>query len=98
MNQLALQLRDEGMAQTLQAERNDWIEWALVSLAIFARRGPFRTEEFRDWYKATPHDHHVWGAFTHLACKRGIIPWTGRYVPSESPKTHGHPVKQWEAA
>ena len=99
MNQLAFELTERGMAQTLEAERDEWINRALLDLSFYARSIPvFRMEEFRDWYSFIPHDPHVWGALTNLASRRGLIQWTGQYVPSESPKTHGHPVKLWERA
>lgn len=102
MNQLALALKDHGMARTLEAERDAWIEATLSWLRRYAsHHSVFKTEDFRDACLQAgldpPHDHHVWGAMTNLACKRKIIRWTGRYVGSESPKTHGHPVKLWEA-
>lgn len=96
--QLSLDLKERGMALTLEAEREEWIAHALFALRHFSRRGEFKTEDFRAWYKQEPHNHHVWGALTNQACKDGIIAWTGRYEPSTSPKTHGHPVKVWRAA
>ena len=103
MNQLGLDLRDRGMARTLEAERDEWINEALGQLARYAAfHSIFKTEDFREACERAgvenPHDHHVWGALTNLASRRGLIQWTGQYVPSESPKTHGHPVKLWERA
>lgn len=92
-------LKEEGMARTLEAEHDAWITAALFALRHFAiARGEFKTEDFRDWYTEAPHDHHVWGALTNRACKAGIIAWTGKFAPSESPRTHGHHVKVWRAA
>lgn len=92
------ELKERGMAQTLEAEREEWLIGALIALRHFAIRGDFKTEDFRAWYKIEPHSHKVWGALTNRACKHGWIAWTGRYAPSTSPKTHGHPVKVWRAA
>src|SRR5690348_13087506 len=90
-------LAQAGMAQTLEAESEQWLNEALFALKHFAlARGRFKTEDFRAWYRIPAHDHHVWGALTNRACKSGLIRWTGRYIPSTSPKTHGHPVKEWE--
>lgn len=108
MNQLAIDiapiLRDVGMAQTLKAEGDEWIDKALRELRTFCAQpgwALFKTEDFRAWLASRmppPHSPAVWGAFTNRACKAGIIRWTGRYVTSVSPKTHAHPVKQWEPA
>lgn len=91
-------LAEAGMQQTLAFESDDWLADALDALQRFGRLpawSEFKTEDFRAWYRSTPHDHHVWGALTNRACKAGILEWTGRYAPSVSPKTHGHPVKVW---
>lgn len=94
-------LGDAGMARTLEAEREEWIVNAIASLGFFARAcSPFRVEEFRAWYTArghVAHDHHVWGALANRAAREGVISFTGRYAPSTSPRTHGHPVKVWTA-
>lgn len=95
------QLGEAGMAQTLEAEREGWVEVALAALATFGSDPAwreFKTEDFRAWYTGhapAPHDHHVWGALTNRAARAGIIRFTGRYAPSVSPRTHGHPVKVW---
>lgn len=110
MNQLdidftARELADAGMAKTLASERDEWLEGALKALREFSRQpawSEFKTEDFRAWYAyqglPQPHDHHVWGALTNMACRAGVIRFTGRYRASVSPKTHAHPVKVWEAA
>lgn len=110
MDQAALdfisrQLGEAGMQRTLEAEREEWIVSALNALRTFSRLPgwhEFKTEDFRWWFTgngaAEPHDHHVWGALTNRASHAGIIRFTGKYRPSTSPKTHGHPVKVWTAA
>lgn len=97
-------LRDVGIARALEAESAAWLDRAMRELRVFAslpewRR--FKTEDFRAWLLSrmeSPHDSHVWGALTNRACREGVIRWTGIYVASVSPRTHAHPVKQWEAA
>lgn len=106
MEQLAIDysgraLAEAGMAQTLEAEREGWLDAAMSAVREFGAGIEFKTEDFRAWYErrgGSPHDHHVWGAFTNRACKAGVLKWTGRYEPSQSPKTHGHPVKVWRLA
>lgn len=104
-HELGRRLAEQGMAQTLDAEPDGWIDSALVALKRFVAIPcyyEFKTEDFRAWYVtnggSSPHDHHVWGAITGKACKAGIIAWTGKYASSVSPRTHGHPVKVWRAA
>lgn len=99
------ELAEDGMARTLEAEREAWIAAALVALRSFttlAGWSEFKTEDFRAWALQNglgePHDHHVWGALTNMATRQNIIRWTKRYAPSVSPKTHGHPVKVWTRA
>jgi hypothetical protein len=94
------QLAEAGMQQTLAFESEDWLRDAMRALKRFANLPgweEFKTEDFRAWYGRDPHDHHVWGALTNRACREHVIEWTGRYVPSISPKTHGHPVKVWRS-
>jgi hypothetical protein len=109
MEQLAIDtgsiLRDVGMARTLDAEPETWIEGALAALAVFASLpewSTFKTEDFRAWYLdqgyPQPHDAHVWGALTNRASRDRVIRFTGSYAPTVSPRTHAHPVKVWTAA
>lgn len=101
----AIRLAEQGMAQTLDAEPEGWLEAAVSAMRQFVRLPGwhhFKSEDFRAWYLERgfppPHDHHVWGALTNRASRAGVIRFTGRYAASISPKTHGHPVKVWEAA
>lgn len=97
-------LAEAGMARTLNAERDGWLEQAIKSLRIFAAlpgHEQFKMEDFRWWYADAglpqPHDHHCWGAFTNRARQAGAIEDTGRFATSKSPKTHGHMVRVWRA-
>lgn len=98
----ARELAEQGMARTLQAQGDDWIEMALDAMKRFiAQPGyqEFKTEDFRWWCASqgiVPHSHHVWGALTNTAQRRGIIEFA-RMVKSASPKTHGHRVIVWKA-
>lgn len=98
-------LRDVGMARTIEAEPEQWLAQALRELRRFSRMpewAEFKMENFRYWYAAEgfppPHDSHVWGAFTNLAAREGVIRFTGKFTASASAKTHGHDVKVWTAA
>lgn len=102
LRSLARDLAEAGMARTLEAERESWVVDAIAAMRFFASGcSPFRMEEFRAWYAARghrPHAHQVWGALANRAAREGAIRFTGRYAASTSPKTHGHPVRVWEAA
>ena len=95
--QLGLDLRDQGMVRTLAAEREEWLENAIVALRSFASHCPkgFTIEEFRAAFRHEPHSHKVWGALTTVAAKRGVIVATGQYRKAKSPGTHAHPVMVW---
>lgn len=98
-------LAEEGMAQSLRGENDAWIDGAINALRAFASLPAwptFKLEDFRAWYieqgYQPPHDHHCWGAIGSKAARAGVITFTGKYAPTVSPKTHGHPVKVWTAA
>lgn len=102
---LGRELAERGMAQTLEAERESWIEGVVAALRIFAALPEwreFKVEDFRAWYLAEklpqPHDHHCWGAITNRASSANVIRFTGRYTTSVSPKTRGHYVRIWTGA
>lgn len=94
-------LRDEGIKQTLDAEKTEWKERAAKWLRIYAmRRGSFTAEEFRArWAEVgfdPPHSHHVWGALFLTAARQKWLLNTGIYVKATSAKTHSHPVPVWK--
>lgn len=101
---LSRELGERGMAQTLAAERREWIAGALRALKHFGMLEgwrEFKMEDFRAWYEPQvggPHSHHCWGALTNRARREGIVAFTGKYAASVSPKTHGHDVKVWRLA
>lgn len=104
-HQTGRQLGEAGVQRALEAAGDTWLAGAMDALRAFVALpewGSFRLEDFRAWYLAEglppPHDFHAWGGVAKHACKAGIIRFTGRYEPSVSPKTHGHPVRVWEAA
>lgn len=102
------ELKMIGQAQALESAGYDWTEDMLEKLRAFLKvrremgREQFRMEEFvavalaSQWPAAK--SSNAWGAFTTLACKRGLIVWTGKYEPAQSPKTHRHDVKCWRPA
>jgi hypothetical protein len=104
-HEIGRRLAEEGMAQSLRGENDAWLDTALDALRRFAAMpawAEFKIEDFRAWYLEQklppPHDHHVWGGLSSRACRARLIAFTGKYAPSVSPKTHGHPVKVWRSA
>jgi hypothetical protein len=105
MNGLALKERGQEIALFHSGE--DWVSYILEKLRAFCKARKelgmpvFRFEEFREVADITgwelPKSHKAWGALPALACRRGLIRWTGQHVPAKSRKTHGHYVKTWAA-
>jgi hypothetical protein len=89
-------LRDEGMAATLQAEREE-IKQGIVAFAnVYATQNPlFKIEDMRAAYIAQggtePHASKVWGAITNKLIRARVMAYE-KHVASVSPKTHGHRV------
>ncbi len=102
---LARTLAEQGMARTLEAEPDAWLDGALNALQEFSGLAgweEFTIEAFRAWYLGRglpgPHSHKCWGALTGVASRRGLIRHTGKFVRAVSPKTHAHWVPLWTAA
>ena len=106
--QLALNLDEgrrrkrEGMA--LAASSNsEWMAQALDDLRVFAaERGEFPMEVYRAYRKLRhlpePTIHKVWGSFAQIACRAGVIEYTGKKTQAASVKTHGHEVRVYRRA
>lgn len=102
--QTGQQLKEQGQQLAL-LNAGTWSEQAIDLLEQFTQqRGslPFLFEDFRAWAHGMglqqPVSHKVWGALAGDASRRGLIAWTGSYKATTSPKTHGHPAKEWRAA
>lgn len=101
--QTAQHLKTEGQQLALLHAGDSWVEQALDLLrqycATEGKGSAFRFEQFRAWalYRGLPNPptHKVWGSIPSIACRRGVIAWTGDYEAAQSIKTHGHPVKTW---
>jgi hypothetical protein len=101
------QLKEQGQQIALFNSGDEWVSYILDKFRAFCKArkemgmNRFRFEEFRivaeqsGW--DTPASSKVWGALPRRFCKEGLIRWTQKYEPAESKKTHGHPVKVWEA-
>lgn len=101
------QLKEEGIKIVL-SRNESWSEHIMHVLETFCadrkKEGKplFAFEEFRRHCRclgvAEPRSHKAWGAVALEASRKGIIEWTGAYVPAKPAKTHGHPVKIWRGA
>lgn len=84
----------------------DWMDYIIEKLRAFCKvrksigRAKFRMEEMRklaeDLNWTMPHSANAWGALPRIALKAGLIRFTGEFVPAQSRRTHGHPVRVWE--
>lgn len=102
-----LQLKERGQQIALFNCGEDWLEQTIDNLRAFCkvrkqiRRPVFRFEEFREIAEERgwplPASHKAWGSLPRVAIKHGLIVWTGKHVPAESHRTHGHYVKTWRA-
>jgi len=100
---MAMILRDAGIAATLAAEHDAWLEHAINLLREFGRlKGePFTIDEFRQGWDELgyrqPHAGSVWGAMTKIAHQRGLIRPTGQWIKSKRPSAHARYCQLWEA-
>lgn len=102
--QLALELRDDGMARARLHAGDAWVEVAVADFVGFVKARPEREatcEQWRfDWLSRglpEPDTHKCYGNVPMIAARRGYVVNTGRYVIASSPKTHGHRVPYWRA-
>jgi len=100
-------LKESGQQLALFNAGTDWADMAIDQLKDFckvrkAMRVPsFRFEEFVQVLKESgwdqPPSPNAYGALPRIACKNGLIQFTGQYENAKSPKTRCHPVKIWRA-
>lgn len=104
--QAAQHLKNQGQQLALLNAGPDWKAAAMQLLREYCSldeaKPSFRFEQFRAWALChglwEPPSHKVWGSLPLIACREGIIRWTGNYEPAISAKTHGHAVKTWKVA
>ena len=102
--QLALQLRDEGMTRAADHSGDNWQAEAYHALLMFLQRTQhdFTAESVRDWATilvrvAEPPDRRAWGAVMMKAAKRGLIKRAG-YRPHSDPSRHRGVSTVWRKA
>lgn len=108
MNQIALQLKEQGMAlATGKADREapGWSDDAESSLKRFLAQWTckdFTGEEAQQWMLGNglsrPESSNAWGGVFNRAAKRGLIQKTGEYRPSQKDNAHGRMVPVWSKA
>lgn len=91
---LAATRRDDLLADIVD-RTSDWDRF-LVEQAVFAfglANDEFSANSMRDVLPELGHGF-LGAAFNSLRCS-GVLEHTGRYVPSTSEATHGHPIAVW---
>lgn len=101
------ELKTAGQQIALFNAGSDWSERTIASLKTFclerkaSGRIDFRFEEFVQVLKSSGSDQppspNAYGALPRIACRNGLIAFTGQYENAQSPKTRCHPVKVWRA-
>lgn len=98
------ELRDEGMARSLDNATKDnpeWAEMAFSALLSFAEGygKPFMAEEVRVWacWIPNPKSKRAWGAIFSKAARKGIIRKIG-YGQVMNPKAHCANACMWVKA
>ncbi len=92
------ELKEEGMATVLENAGEDWKTQALQVVLSMPRGVPFLAEDVRlrcEKQGITPHHNNAWGGFFNGLRRKEVVVHTGRYVPTESPKTHAHVVAEY---
>lgn len=107
MTQTGKQLRDEGIARVLTPD-DEWLEryneilfdWFEGRPDGFRFTGEALRMAVRNRGLGEPRTHKRWGGAASRILdgwrRAGMICDTGRMVPAESPKTHGHRMPQYE--
>lgn len=100
-------LKEEGQQLALFNAGTGWSERTIDRLKAFCleRKASgllhFRFEEFVQVLKSSgcdqPPSPNAYGALPRIACRNGLIEFTGQYENAKSPKTRCHPVKIWRA-
>lgn len=94
------QLRDAGIERVTENNLT-WMDTAMESLRGWLSMNEIVTiERFRAWFLANggepPKHHNAWGALARSAVSNQLLRRIG-YVNARSPKTHAHPVAQYQS-
>lgn len=98
------QLKATGIARTLAAEHDAWLNHTIAVLGQYARsKGkPFSMAEFRDAWDdlgyTQPHHPNCWSAVMAAAARQKLVKPTSEWVESKRPAAHRRWVRLWEAA
>lgn len=99
-------LKEAGQQLALLGAGPEWLDATMQRFQTFCKarieagQPTFRIEEFRNEVERSGNhaaNNKVWGAIPREARKQGLIESTGNYQPATSKKTHGHPVRVWQA-
>jgi hypothetical protein len=77
------------------ADQSDWSQFLVMqaALAFGQEHDTFSCNQLRDVLPEL--GHGFLGAAINALRQGGILQHTGKYVPSTSPATHGHPIALW---
>lgn len=96
-------LRDHGMAEAMEHERDEWRDLYRYEMRAFLKdRGDraFLSEEFRKWFRSRgnrePHHPNVWGAMWNACATEGWIEKTGKHRPTTYAAGHATDGTEWK--
>lgn len=87
----AVALREAGLNQVARNAGAAFMDKGLAIIATMS--GEVQGEDIRKKLTAmgiVPHTHKAWGALINRAVRSGLLIGTGRFPPTNSPKTHSH--------
>lgn len=97
MNQLALDLRNDGMRRASQAQGTEWARRAYAAIVSVAVENPtVHVDDVLARFGEAPHHPNAWGAVWMRAIRERVIARTGTVRQCKDTKKHAHqyPVYQ----
>jgi hypothetical protein len=95
-------LKQEGIARTIEKEREEWIALYHREFSFFLQEQgdrPFLCGDFHEWFHArgNPASHHpnMWGALWHGLATSGVIRQTGVYRKATRALSHARVCAEW---
>ena len=97
-------LRDQGMQQAIDNEREYWRALYRTEMRLFLKEqnedDAFLPEEFRTWFlkrgRPEPHHYNVWGAMWRACATEGLVVKTGTHRPTTCAAGHATDGTEWK--
>ncbi len=91
------ELKEQGIAQVLENERQAWREAAYVYIAklpygLHMTGEDIKVKYFAECNPGKPHHPNVWSAVINVCLQRGFLEKTGKFVKSKTAKRHANEV------